>query len=504
MKKQTIQFASMLVLPFLFNAIFWKESFGVNLLIFNSLVVFILGFFLFPESMRKRTVQLSVLLTLVSGLMVFVHNSVVSMLGHWASFFLTIGFMQENRSKTVFEAALQFIINFFGTIIQVPKHWQRASESVFGENKFAKFISRNIVLAIIPMVVFGIFFLIFLKANPVFSELVNNTWQYFTDFFSITLDAATWGRFVFFLFATYLIFSILFDWGISKNFLKFFARNEYITPTENASEHESNYQRNEYKIALMLIGSVNMLLLIINIIDINFLWLSFDYSKVGNLSKLVHEGTGTLIFSIFLSIAILLYYFRKDLNFYQNNKLLKYLAYAWIVQNVILILSVCLRNYYYIDFYGLTHLRIGVGVFLLITLIGLVSLWLKIRDLKSFFYMFRVNTWALYIVWIWLTLVNWDVLIARYNLSNNFQNGVDYEYLLTLSNKTLPIIYENRSKLPNEAYQNRLQVRIEHYFKHQNNYTWCSWNLADAAAMKQLKTQIAANPIVPVITPKTN
>ena len=504
MKKQTIQVASLILLPLLFNTIFWKEDFGVNLLIFSSLVVFILAYFLFPESMSKRNVQISVLLTLMSGLMVVLHNSVVSQLGHLASFFLTIGFMQDNRSKTVSEAALQYGINFFGTIFQAPKRLQGASELVFGQNKFAKFISRNLVLAIIPMLVFGVFFLIFLKANPVFSELVNNSWQYLSDFFSFSFDEATLGRVVFFLLGTYLVFSILFDWGISKNLLKFFARNEHITPTENASEHESSYQRNEYKIALMLIGSVNILLLIVNIIDINFLWLSFDYSQAGNLSKLVHEGTGTLILSIFLSIAILLYYFRKDLNFYQNNKLLKYAAYTWIVQNVILIISVSLRNYYYIDFYGLTHLRIGVGVFLLITLIGLVTLCIKIRDLKSFFYMFRINTWALYVVFMGLTLVNWDVMIARYNLSNTFKNGVDYEYLLTLSNKTLPIIYENRSKFPNEANQNRLQARIDNYFNQQNGYTWCSWNMADSQAIESLKAQIAANPIVPVITPKTN
>jgi hypothetical protein len=309
---------------------------------------------------------------------------------------------------------------------------------------------------------------------------------------------------VFFLFGTYWIISFLFDWEISKNLSKFFARNEFVTPTENISEHQSNYRRNEYKIALMLIVSVNVLLLIINIIDINFLWFSFDYSQAGNLSKLVHEGTGTLILSIFLSIAILLYYFRKDLNFYQNNKLLKYAAYTWIVQNVILIISVSLRNYYYIDFYGLTHLRIGVGVFLLITLIGLVTLWIKIRDLKSFFYMFRVNTWAIYAVWMGLTLVNWDMLIARYNLSNTFKNGVDYTYLLTLSNKTLPIIYENREKLPSEANKNWLNVRIEQYFKHQNEYTWCSWNMADSQAVESLKKQTTATSIVPLITPKAN
>ena len=177
MKKQTIQVASLIVLPLLFNAIFWKENFGVNLLIFSSLVMFILAFFLFPESVKKRNVQVSAVLTLVSGVMVVVHNSVVSQLGHWASFFLMIGFMQENRSRTLLEAGLQNIINFFGTIIEAPKHLQRASELVFGKNKFAKSLSKTLFLAIIPILVFGVFFLIFFQANPVFNELVSNSWQ---------------------------------------------------------------------------------------------------------------------------------------------------------------------------------------------------------------------------------------------------------------------------------------------------------------------------------------
>jgi hypothetical protein len=498
-KKQTIQNASLIVLPLLFNTIFWKEDFGVNLLIFSGLVMLILAFFLFPESIRKPNVQVAVVLTLLSGLMVLVHNSLLSKLGHLASFFLMIGLIQESHAKTILEAALQYIINFFTTFIEAPRRLQKASESIFGENKFASFISRNVFLTIIPMLVFGVFFLIFFNANPVFNELVNNSWKYAISLFDLTFDEASLGRVVFLLFATYLTFSIVFNWGVAKNLLKLFPQNEHITPTEQVSEQESNYQRNEYKIALMLIGSVNALLLIINIIDINFLWLSFDYSQVGNLSKLVHEGTETLILSIFLSIAILLYYFRKDLNFYQNNKLLKSLAYTWIAQNMVLIISVSLRNYYYIDFYGLTHLRIGVGVFLLITLIGLCTLLIKIKDLKSFFYMFRVNTWALYVVFMGLTLVNWDVLIVRYNLSHTFKNGVDYNYLLTLSDKTLPIIYENRTKLPSEANQNVLMARTEQYFKRQEGYTWCSWNFADDAAVENLKTQIAASTIVPVV-----
>lgn len=173
MKKQTIQTASLIGFPLLFNAIFWEEDFGINLFIFSNLVMSVLAFVFFPESIRKRNVQVAVVFTLLSGLMVVVHNSVVSKLGHLASFFLMIGFMQENRSKTVFEAAIQYIINFFGTIIEAPRRLQGLSETMVGGNKAAKFIARNLVLTIIPLLVFGVFFLIFFNANPVFNELVN-------------------------------------------------------------------------------------------------------------------------------------------------------------------------------------------------------------------------------------------------------------------------------------------------------------------------------------------
>lgn len=487
MKKQTIQGVSILVFPLLFNAIFWEEQFGINLLIFTTLAVLVLAVFLFPESMQKRTVQLSVLLTIVSGLMVIVHHSIISQLLHLGSFFLLVGFLHEGSLKTVVGAGIQFAVNLFTTFIGAFKYLKKAIEPLFGGNQIAKKIARNMVLAIIPMLVFLVFFLIFYNANPVFSDLVNNLSQYLSNFFSFTFDELLIGRINFFIVGTYLSFSILFEWGFASKLPRLDFSNEYISPSNESSENAANYQRNEYKIALMLIVSVNALLLIINIIDINFLWLSFDYSEAGNLAKLVHEGTGTLILSIVISIAILLYYFRQDLNFYEGNTKLKYAAYAWIIQNFILVISVSFRNYYYINFYGLTHLRIGVAVFLILTTIGLLTLWIKIKNLRSFFYMFRANTWAWYIVLISLTLINWDVIIARFNLAHTFRANTDFNYLLSLSDKTLPILQENRERLSSDDYRNQLDKRIEHYLKRQQRYTWVSWNWADAEAVKALE-----------------
>ena len=64
---------------------------------------------------------------------------------------------------------------------------------------------------------------------------------------------------------------------------------------------------------------VNVLLLVVNIIDINWLWIDFNPKSIDNLSQLVHEGTYVLIFSILLSMAIIEYFFRGNINFYKKN-----------------------------------------------------------------------------------------------------------------------------------------------------------------------------------------
>jgi hypothetical protein len=79
---------------------------------------------------------------------------------------------------------------------------------------------------------------------------------------------------------------------------------------------------------------------------------------------------------------------------------------------------VFLRNYHYIDFHGLAYKRIGVIVFLALVLVGLVTLFFKIRDKKSFYHLLRVNAWAVLAAFTGLTTVNWDGLITRYNLSH--------------------------------------------------------------------------------------
>jgi hypothetical protein len=201
-------------------------------------------------------------------------------------------------------------------------------------------------------------------------------------------------------------------------------------------------------------------------------------------------------------MAILLYYFRGNLNFYSKNNLLKYGAYLWILQNGIMAISVMLRNYYYIEYYyALSYKRIGVIIFLILTFTGLITMFIKILGKKTTYWLIKVNSTAVFVVMILIGSLNWDESIARFNLQNPDKGSIDVEYLFTLSDDVLPILNENKDVLDNEfmfsegwrRYLNNglqeLNTRTQSFLEKQDGYSWLSWNYTDWKTKKYFAKQ---------------
>jgi uncharacterized BrkB/YihY/UPF0761 family membrane protein len=70
-----------------------------------------------------------------------------------------------------------------------------------------------------------------------------------------------------------------------------------------------------------------------------------------------------------------------------------------------------------IQHFGLAYKRIGVLVFLALVLIGLVTIFVKIPQRKTAFYLVRVNAWFAIAILVVTSCVHWDETIARYNLA---------------------------------------------------------------------------------------
>lgn len=245
------------------------------------------------------------------------------------------------------------------------------------------------------------------------------------------------------------------------------------------------------------------MILSMNVIDINWVWFNFEWEGQ-YLKQFVHEGTYLLILSILISGVLVLYYFRRNLNFYRNNNLLKYLSYIWLAQNGVLAVSVAIRNFWYINYFALAYKRIGVIIFLVLTIYGLYTVYRKVRERKSAFYLFKTNAYALLVVLIISSLMNWDSTIAKYNFKNSNTSFLHLDYLATLSDKSLPYLDKTLPELKQiEAVQNEkfpfeqkfmtseeyfsiIQNRKRRFIDKWEAKSILSWNLPEYSAYKKL------------------
>ena len=497
MSSTNLKVLALALLTILFNYFFWHEKIGINLVLFNGLLI---GSLIYSDKIKLDTLSIkaALCLTILTGVLVVLHNSVISVFTHFFSFIVLVGFLHRPQLTSVSAAMFQFGVNTLMSTFEPIILLASTNNHRNGNTSKFNWVLRITKLLIIPIVVFFIFLSIFKTANPIFSHMLDSTFSGLFHSFSQFFQTFSVPHLIFILFGAFLIICVLKNWERAKVIHKLFEFQSPRTLEAPKNFNEVNV-KNEYKTALILIGSVNVLLLIINIIDIRFIWFNVggDLKSAVELSQLVHNGTYLLILSILLSIAILLFYFRRDLNFLSDNKWLIRASYIWIIQNGILVISVLLRNYEYIINYGLTHKRIGVFFFLIITSAGLVLMWLKIKKLYSFFHLFKQAGWVFYAAFISLAIFDWDSMIARYNLSTQSAANIDYKYLYDLSDRTLPILYENKEKIAERIKQNptinqedeinKLNKKIRRYLADQRGYTWVSWDLSNSKAVDYFK-----------------
>lgn len=494
-----------------YNYLFWKESAGVNLPLF-SLLMGISAALLNPGCLNSRNVLITAAGTFITGLMVIFRHSQLSVAVHVFSFFVMLGFMQQHEMKSIYNAFFQSL----SVGIAAPKKFFEQLLSKSNQNpKAAKFF-RLIRLVLLPLILFFLFYFIYVVANPLFDKFSLKFTLWLQKYFDIIFKDVSFSWLMFMLLGVFIAAAVIFR-AVSQRWAKAdLNENENLERTKSPREKKRVIHLNiksdnpvallnEKRSGIIFLVLINILLLIVNCIDINWIWFGFYVPEKFNLKQFVHEGTYLLIFSILLSMAILLYLFRKNQNFLKNNKTLKTLSYLWIVQNVVLCISVFLRNYHYINYHGLAYKRIGVVIFLLLTFIGLVTLFIKIRKVKSLFFLLRKNSWALYFAMVSATVFNWETIIVRYNLNHWNSDDIDTDFYLSLSVHSLPELLANEEKVKRQMelhqlnpgrwveitdydfFEKYMLLKKEKFMEEFPNKSWQSWNYADAVTYAKLK-----------------
>jgi len=502
--KYTILLAGALLLTYLF----YNEGHGINILLFTFFILFVIFFTESKTSFNSISIIILSGFSLTSCAIAY-HGSIFAIFMYYISFILLIGYLHEKKLKSLVYIVLASILS----LIQFSGIFFQNMPLIKDNRKKVTKAFRVIKLSLIPLFLLFVFYIIFINANPVFEKLANHTIDSIMKQLLPIFQAISIQRILFFIVGIAVNAWFLFktDLGslvlaeakrkenlIRQRIVKLTANREYFN---NLKEKSPEFYRNKFRLslrlknefvsAMVLLILVNMLLFIVNVIDINWVWFGFKYSESFDLKQFVHEGTYLLIISILLSISIMLYFFRRNLNFYSKAKWIKQLSYIWIVQNIILTISVAIRNFHYITYWGLAYKRIGVILFLIAVSYGLLCLFIKILYNKTSFFLVKRNSLAIYIVLFMASLINWDGVIAKHNLNHPISNHMETCYLLSLSDKILPLIDQKKSILDQSlqyntyidyspySYKDYYQLRVKLFTGKFRKHTWLSWNYKD-------------------------
>lgn len=495
-----------------FNYLFWMEDQALNLLIYSLFITLLL--FTDRQIVKIKKILIAGAAHLFAAVLVVVNTSDLSVITWYITLGVFIGFVHFQTVRSIFTTLLAALLQFVTTPVNI---FRKIIDTHFSTLSF-KPVLKPVKYIIIPFFVLVLFSVLYSNANPVFAkyqtQLTSSVELLFTNIFKFLFADLSFARFMHLILGILVTGSILIGFRDKTLELKEKSCDEQLQRRKKRNGTVSlAYEiiavfagnlmtrkmalKTENIIGIISFVTLNLLLLLLNFIDITTLWQSSAFTASDkNFSAELHDGTNALILSIVLAMLVIVYFFTGNLNFYSKNKTLRLLAFVWIIQNSFLVLSVLLRDYHYIAAHGLTYKRIGVLVFLLLCVTGLITVYIKVAAKKTIFYLLKTNTFIWYCLLLVFSCINWDVVIVNYNISHRNTIELDLNHLQGLSDKALPLLWENReilepydtghrviatgpasrAALPGQAFENSLRARIIHFKRHNDKTSWLSWN----------------------------
>lgn len=486
----------------LYSLLFFQQSYGINFLLF-TLALILLLIIRSKEVIKNKYWLLAAGGSVLSALCVSHYGNTLSFIANIISVSLLSAY--SLGSSSLFFALLFAFYSYASSLFfMFINRLERTQEPEKANSASVK----KIVLVIIPILIALLFFFMYRGSNILFNEFAKK----------INFDFISWNWIAFTLGGFILLYGF-FRYRVISVFASFDEKASDEIDRQNTNtislfgKKLSLADENFSGTALLIL--LNSLLLIVNGLDFNFLFVDGKLPAGLGYSEFVHQGIGMLITSIIIAIFIILFYFRGALNFYEKSPLLKFLAYLWIIQNVFMLFSTAMRNDMYITEYGLTYKRIGVYVYLLLTAIGLCTTLLKVSQAKSNMFLFRINSWLFYSVLLASCFFNWDGIITNFNIHKASQ--LEKRYLVSLSYANLPELfqlkadslhkYKEFNMAPEEYavadsrdpyqydFSKELNRKLFYFLNAREKTSWRSWNYLGETVNTELEQMQVYNKI---------
>lgn len=490
-----------------YNGLFFREQLGINLLLF-TLLLFIFLFYLHRERFTVKWLMPAAVTLLITTAVVW-HHSLFSLWMFFISFLVMLGFVLQPTLRSTGMALLTALSNVAYPPFEIFS-WEKKGDGVVTRRMKT---SRLLGISLIPLLVALLFFIIYRTANPVFADITDHLLTHIEHWITRFFETISVARILFLILGLFIISGILF---VRRNRIFKKEESQYSDHIPRVRKRIArkflNMEfRHEYISGMVLLVLVNAMLLLLNSIDIRYIWVNFTIPEGISLKQMVHEGTEWLIASILISLVVLAYLFRANQNFYSRNMPLKILASLWVAQNMLLTVSLILRNNQYVAWHALAYKRLGLYAFILLVFVGLVTMLVKIHKGKSLFYLVRINSLVAYLFLGAAALINWDGVIASYNIQNVRGSQVDTDFLLKLSPKVYPYLYQHLDKIEMlikahgtddpllqydsiESFTRCLDEKSRLFLASREEVSWRSYTVLDERARQYLLTMPRKTP----------
>ncbi len=463
---------ALLIAVSFYSFLFYRQSPGINFVIFNFVLLGCLALINKQETKSKQFL-IAALGSLASALCVGYYGNLLSVSANIISLSL-LSAISINKNSSVVVSLISSASSYFASPINMVLDYQ---EKYKVRNETHPNSWKRFMLIGIPIIITLVFFFLYRASNPLFDKLAEK----------INLDFISMSWIIF----TFIGLLLLYGFFYHRKMEALSKWDEQPAKLENKQYSTLRLFGKDLNLTdenfsgIVLFILLNLLVLTVNVGDINYLLIAKKLPDGISYSQFVYQGIDALIASIIIAIAIVLFYFRDGLNFFAKSKAIKVLACVWILQNAFMVYSTSCRNTLYITECGLTFKRIGVYVYLLLALTGLATTLIKIVKAKSNNFLFRVNGWVFYGFLVIFSFPNWDRIVTAYNVKNN---KMDYpEYMFSLSNSNipdlLPLYNASLHSLEIDNYRNPRKWGIEKAFSQKlynfialhDTLDWRSW-----------------------------
>ena len=450
-----------IVSAFAFSFLLYSKSVGINLFLVAIIVVALLT--IFQEKPKMPSVY--AFAYIFTAIMVFFDPTNFKVFVHLMAFLLYIGKNIAPKNSLYLNWFVGLMNMIIASLYHLNSYFKNPEEQKKSLSPRILNSIKGIIAALLLLVVFS---LMYKNANPVFGNLLAQ----------INFDFLSFPWLLFTLVGYFIFLHILRPYNPEKLLaIDCTQKNELKKPELPFSAAYQSKLDGEHILGSIVFGALNVLLLIFLVTDLMYLLQSHAISY-SEYSKSVHHGIYALLFSIVCAIAIILYFFRGDLNFIENNKHIKTLCYSWIVLNLILVVFTWYKNYEYVAALGLTYKRIGVFIYLILVIMGLCTTYVKVAQLKNFIYLVRTNIALLFVFLFFSSVIPWDNAITAYNLKQITTPDINYLLNLEDTNSFQLQEYLNQNKNGNILkFEEKISKKNANFVKDLSQKKWQEYSI---------------------------